>query len=75
MLVRGSTRENKTGTSKVGAISKAQKPQSFLNLPGTILNEKKVAFRARMTLQKFRQIYSVLRQMVAFVFEHPPPLQ
>ena len=25
--------ENKTGTSKVGAISKAQKAQSFLNMP------------------------------------------
>ena len=24
---------NKTGTSKVGAISKAQKAQSFLNMP------------------------------------------
>ena len=26
-------RSNKTGTSKVGAISKAQKAQSFLNMP------------------------------------------
>ena len=25
--------KNKTGTSKVGAISKAQKAQSFLNMP------------------------------------------
>ena len=29
-------KENKTGTSKVGAISKAQKAQSFLNMPRCI---------------------------------------
>ena len=33
ILVTSGVSENKTGTSKVGAISKAQKAQSFLNMP------------------------------------------
>ena len=52
---RGILRTNKTGTSKVGAISKAQKPQSFLNMPRmyswkaleTLSRHPKCAFHAR----------------------------
>ena len=49
------TLKNKTGTSKVGAISKAQKAQSFLNMPRmysskalkTLSRHPKCAFHAR----------------------------
>ena len=48
-------KKNKTGTSKVGAISKAQKAQSFLNMPRmyswkalkTLSRHPKCAFHAR----------------------------
>ena len=52
--------ENKTGTSKVRAIPKAQKAQSFENMLRTFMKNsqksskhQKGAFRARKTLQKF----------------------
>ena len=48
-------KDNKTGTSKVGAISRAQKAQSFLNMPRTysgkalktLSRHPKCAFHAR----------------------------
>ena len=63
---------NKTRTSKVGAIHKAQKAQSFENMLGTIVrNSRKPlvgAFSARKTLQKFG--YSVLRQIRAYLWSY-----
>ena len=53
--------ENKTGTSNVGAISKAQKAQSFQNMPRTFLWEaqKTVSRRPKLyaTLKKEQQLY------------------
>ena len=71
--------KTKTGTSKIGAIPKAQKAQ-FLKYAQEVfmknsrkgLKHRKGAFRVRKTLQKFGN--SVLGQMGALVFEPPPPL-
>ena len=54
-LTKKKEKKNKTGTSKVGAISKAQKAQSFLNMPKmyslkalkTLSRHPKCAFHAR----------------------------
>ena len=68
------------GTSTVGAISKVQKSQrfldmfrKFLNVKVSVLKRRKGAFRARKTLQKFR--YNVLKHIPDLSSNPSPPPQ